>query len=911
MESTLETFKLLRRLYEKRVRYRHHLSNYKTYRANNSVPKGLQIHVPTGLPLCDSGSYSNWKGILRKTSLKLMEVQIGNCRKTISELNQQIDSKTRKLKRELPKSELQNKLRHISQDCLRLSQSLNSRQQRKFQRDHITSNQVILTSNQVSPNSKKSRSRRFLRKPVTDSSTATDAVVTISCQLSEEETKLLSKGLNFCPKPRQTDTQKLSLDLAAFYRRLRLREHFADEDGVTQSLPDNEIVSKFKPKSTWNPPKGRCPPLESFISAIEEEVKTYTSAPDFRDNLTKSERQAIKNLRHRDDIVIKPADKGSAIVAMGTKFYREEAYRLLGNPDHYKRLHSDPTSEIAKKVEAAIQKMVRNGSIDSETGPNLLQVDPKPGRFYFLPKIHKTGNPGRPIISGNGTATEKISKFVDLLIQPLVPSLPSYVQDTTDFIRKIGEIQNLPQDTILATLDVSSLYTNIPNEEGISACEAAFKPIQGKTPTKKDLGELMRLILKNNNLVFGDQHYLQIHGTAMGTKMAPSFANLFMGNLEKEFLSRQNLKPQIWLRFIDDIFMIWPHGEDSLKIFVENINSFHPTIKFTADSSRVSVHFLDTTVTIENGSLKTDLFNKPTDKHNYLLPSSCHPPHCTKNIPYSQALRIKRICSSETDFEIRTNELSNHLRKRQYFRGSIENAVKKARDTPRSGTLTYKTRQPNSNRVPLVTEYHPGLPPLAKFIRKHLPILQSTARLKSIFSDPPIVAFSRPPNLRDILVRAKFQDKASVEANNENFGCSPCPANCKTCALVDSTKQFQSHQTARTFQIRQSINCLSKNVIYLIYCNICGTQYVGESKNSLRMRITQHRSAIKTKKLNQPIAFHFNLPHHSTDNLRVIAIDQNSSWNNRSRKQKEHFWIGMLQTMTPSGLNIRSDLPAL
>ena len=356
--------------------------------------------------------------------------------------------------------------------------------------------------------------------------------------------------------------------------------------------------------------------------------------------------------------------------------------------------------------------------------------------------------------------------------------------------------------------------------------------------------------------------------------------------------------------------MIWPHGEDRLKIFIENINSFHPTIKFTADYSRVSVHFLDTTVTIENGSLKTDLFNKPTDKHNYLLPSSCHPPHCTKNIPYSQALRIRRICSSETDFAIRTNELSGHLRNRQYFRGSIENAIKKAKDTPRSQTLTYKTRQRNSDRVPLVTEYHPGLPPLAKFINKHLPTLQGTDRLRSIFPNPPVVAFSRPPNLRDILVRAKFQDKASVEENNENFGCSPCPSNCKTCALVDSTKYFQSNQTARTFQIRQAINCLSKNVIYLIYCNLCGVQYVGESKNSLRMRMTQHRSAIKTKKVKQPVANHFNLPHHSIYNLRVIAIDQNDAWTDQIRKAKENFWEFNLKTTAPFGLNIRSDLPA-
>ncbi|KAJ8023481.1 hypothetical protein HOLleu_35936 [Holothuria leucospilota] len=68
--------------------------------------------------------------------------------------------------------------------------------------------------------------------------------------------------------------------------------------------------------------------------------------------------------------------------------------------------------------------------------------------------------------------------------------------------------------------------------------------------------------------------------------------------------------------------------------------------------SRVSVHFLDTSVTIEDGSLKVVFSNKSTDKHNYLLPSSCHPLHCTNNIPYSQALHIKSICSSEADFKI-------------------------------------------------------------------------------------------------------------------------------------------------------------------------------------------------------------------------------------------------------------------
>ncbi|KAJ8034412.1 hypothetical protein HOLleu_21237 [Holothuria leucospilota] len=101
---------------------------------------------------------------------------------------------------------------------------------------------------------------------------------------------------------------------------------------------------------------------------------------------------------------------------MGTKFYREEAYRLLGNPDHNKLLDSDPTSEIEKKVEAAIQKMVRNGSIDSEIGPNLLQVDPKPGSFYFYPKFIRRATQADPSYPEMGLPLAKfIRKHLPIL----------------------------------------------------------------------------------------------------------------------------------------------------------------------------------------------------------------------------------------------------------------------------------------------------------------------------------------------------------------------------------------------------------------------------------------------------------------------------------------------------------------
>ena len=131
-----------------------------------------------------------------------------------------------------------------------------------------------------------------------------------------------------------------------------------------------------------------------------------------------------------------------------------------------------------------------------------------------------------------------------------------------------------------------------------------------------------------------------------------------MADLEKRLLSDIDLKPYIWWRYIDDIFLIWEHGEESLKLFLGKINSIHPTIKFTADWSYSSVNFLDVKVIMKDEEIITDLYVKPTDTHQYLDSSSCHPYHCKESIPYSQALRLNRIQ--------RCNELEHWLHERGY-----------------------------------------------------------------------------------------------------------------------------------------------------------------------------------------------------------------------------------------------------
>ena len=139
----------------------------------------------------------------------------------------------------------------------------------------------------------------------------------------------------------------------------------------------------------------------------------------------------------------------------------------------------------------------------------------------------------------------------------------------------------------------------------------------------------------NWEIVFNGEQYLQIQGTTMGTRMAPSYANLFMASLEQELLTWITERPHVWWRFIDDIFAIWQHGQEQLKKFLQEINSFHQTIRFTAETSRERVSFLDTTVIVDGRTIQTDLYTKPTDTHQYMSPDSCHPRHCTTSIPYS------------------------------------------------------------------------------------------------------------------------------------------------------------------------------------------------------------------------------------------------------------------------------------
>ena len=173
---------------------------------------------------------------------------------------------------------------------------------------------------------------------------------------------------------------------------------------------------------------------------------------------------------------------------------------------------------------------------------------------------------------------------------------------------------------------------------------------------------MTELVLKRIVFEFSKKYFIQTSGTAIGTKLAPGYANLFLSIFERNMLNLYPIKPSIWLRYVDDIFMIWNDSEDKLKDSLAYINTVHPAIQFTHAHSFKSVTFLDVLVTLTNdGTISTDLYTKPTDTHQYLHMNSCHPNHVKQAIAFSQATRILRICSDLATAQSRCDELIDYL----------------------------------------------------------------------------------------------------------------------------------------------------------------------------------------------------------------------------------------------------------
>ena len=286
--------------------------------------------------------------------------------------------------------------------------------------------------------------------------------------------------------PLDVNWAELGRDVSEFIRRLRLKEFFHDK-------PSGKEPNPFKNKSNWCPPKNRNFCIEQFIHKIEEEVRNFRSKR-VKDNFTVDERRELKSLCKDNSIVIKPEDKGSSLMVQDKSNYISisisKTCEELINGNVYEKLNEDATDQNVSAVKEIVNNMLLVGDIKEETAEYLIPSEAKPSRFYTLPKTHKV-KPGsdvlpvRPVISGCGSATERLSEFVDYHLKPSVPKLESLVKDSKHLIRKIEETNAkgpLPEGSSLFTIDVVAMYPSVPKDLGFQAAKEALNQREIKKP---------------------------------------------------------------------------------------------------------------------------------------------------------------------------------------------------------------------------------------------------------------------------------------------------------------------------------------------------------------------------------------------------------------------------------------------
>ena len=398
--------------------------------------------------------------------------------------------------------------------------------------------------------------------------------------------------------------------------------------------------------------------------------------------------------------------------------------------------------------------------------------------------------------------------------------------------------------------------------------------------------------------------------------MAPTYAIIFMHELETRILNSVPLRPFIWLRFIDDVFSVWCHGEKSLEEFRNLVNSYHPAIKFTETHSTVSVPFLDVMVEKgQNGEIITDLYTKPTDTHLYLVPTSCHPGSVKKSIAYSQAIRILSICSSRETALLRLDTLLDHLVARGHSKRKVRKQIIKAIryfDTPPADRAP-KT----SDRVNFVQDFHPGLPNINRILRENHHLLQLNPNLRKVMPEPPRLAFRRPKNLRNYLCRGRLPPLGTPDNLRPSNSCGPCSIRkssqirrgppCGICKLLPSQNCIVSFSNGKNFSIVSKTNadCDSKFVVYCLSCTKCGLQYVGRAQN-FRLRVNNHKSCINRKCGNDSgcrlLYEHFSAADHSLQNVKFTVLQVCTD--SETMCEAEIRWIWSLGTLEPKGFNI-------
>ena len=570
----------------------------------------------------------------------------------------------------------------------------------------------------------------------------------------------LALGTKFIsiPKPNHSI---LPLSTKMFKRTVRLRHLFQDDE--------NNTIPQYWIPSAWNPMYlDQRRDIEATLNTLQCSLKANTIST--KSNINKSDIQQYNKLLHEENTLVILADKNLGYAIVTKSWYLEKCLEHLNTTSYIK-----VTEQYYKGVEniSTVNYLVNSltnlvmeyqDQLDSNEIKWILQK-PKdewqPMKFYITAKVHKKPIKGRPIVPSMTWLTFHLSQWLANQLNPLLLHAEWVLKDSYNLLTALQQINNTtpPQTIRVASADVEALYPNMDINTGLQLVKHFIEDLNWQNSHKREfLIKAMEFVLTKGYITFNGEIYQQTNGAAMGSPMIPPYANIFMYQLEKNIVHKYKNSGKLLLykRFIDDVFII---SKDSNVTELQNeLNSLHPAIKLTWSPVAKHCNFLDLNISIKNGKLHTNVYQKQLNTYAYLPFHSYHTTAQKRGFIKGEAVRYARICTSEADFKLMVKLFTLRLQRRGYPLSFIQRSLGQVQHKDRH-KYTVTTKTTNRKTIPLLfkTEYNP----IVSHKNVRTALNQFTANILKLANVHPSISqkvticYKMPPKLHILSLKAR------------------------------------------------------------------------------------------------------------------------------------------------------------
>ena len=532
---------------------------------------------------------------------------------------------------------------------------------------------------------------------------------------------MLSRGGKFIVTPRMPHRelrQEREQAFKDYMRNVRLKIMFSRQDSGKPFDRRYHV-----PNPAWQPPRA-----SRFVEAQLEDLgqrlrHTQAALPRHEGfNCTREEREALNDLCHDANIIVKPADKNLGLTLIAREWYIAECERQLKDTSTYTKVHNVSLSGIQNRMLHFIATL--KGKIPPNEHKWLTRETERLNQlpqFYIMPKLHKNPVKGRPIVASHSWSTWPLSKWVANRINAYAALQDTVLTDTNALIQLLQGLEFEEDYTVsLSTADVESLYTSIPIPDALEAVGERLRACGVDETFLRITLQATEHVLRLNYFEFNGNVYKQVKGLAMGTPLAPPVANLFLASKEAR-LMREVSPPLLYARFLDDILVVQKlSGAEPEHLLWDGLHTMHPNIKLTRESSPCMVDFLDLQIYRDGKRLLHRVHQKALNKYLYISPRSCHPRHVIEGFVRTELIRYARNCSTELDFNRICHAFSNRLRERGFHPTFLKHlfasvdfkhcGIKRAKEAPMVFKALFMGRIANHALSRTIKEWYDATP---------------------------------------------------------------------------------------------------------------------------------------------------------------------------------------------------------